>query len=123
MLSSPGEILSAPEPIPSAAGSNGRDETVTSITLGYHFNDCSGTRKFRDLNVSTAPDLHCIPGPCPRTAASYRGFGFSDGNAATGPYTQVNGVFLPGNQARGQAAFSNYPECGSATVEWTATRR
>jgi hypothetical protein len=100
-----------------------RDEKVTAITLGYDFNDCSGTREFLQLNVPTAPDLTCIPGPCPRLAASYRAFGFSDGTVASGPYTQVNGVFLPRNQAKGQAIFSNYPDCGSATVEWTATRR
>ncbi len=100
-----------------------QDEKVTSITLGYGFNDCSGSREFLKLNIPTAPDLTCIPGPCPRTAVSYRAFGFSDGTVAGGPYTQVNGVFLPRNQARGQAIFSGYPDCGSATVEWTATRR
>jgi hypothetical protein len=45
-----------------------QDETVTSITLGYDFNDCSGTRTFAELSIPTA-------------------------------------------------------DCGSATVEWTATRR
>jgi hypothetical protein len=100
-----------------------RDEKLTSIALGYDFNDCFGTREFLELNVPTAPDLTCIPGPCPRMATSYRAFGFSDGTVAAGPYTQVNGVFLPLNQARGQAIFSGYPNCGSATVEWTATRR
>jgi hypothetical protein len=96
---------------------------VTSITVGYEFNDCSGTREFFELNVPTTPDLTCMPGPCPRTAASYRAFGFSDGTVAGGPYTQVNGVFLPRNQAKGQAIFRDYPNCGSATVEWTASRR
>ena len=99
-----------------------RDEMVTSITLEYDFNGCSGTRRFLDLNIPTAPDLHCIPGPCPRTAAAYRAFGFSDSAVAAGPHTQINGVFLPRNQAKGQAIFSDYPNCGSATVEWTATR-
>lgn len=99
-----------------------RDEKVTSITLEYDFNGCSGTRKFLDINIPTAPELHCIPGPCARTAASYRAFGFSVGTAAGGPYTQINGVFLPRNQAKGQAIFSEYPNCGSATVQWTATR-
>jgi hypothetical protein len=100
-----------------------QDERVTSITLGYDFSDCSGTHRFLEVNVPTTADLHCIPGPCPPTAASYRSFSFVNGTVATGPYTQVNGVFLPRNQARGQVVFSNYPNCGSATVEWTATRR
>jgi hypothetical protein len=99
------------------------DEKVTSIILGYEFNDCSGTREFFELQVPTAPDLTCMPGPCPRTAMSYRAFGFADGKVAGEPYTQVNGVFLPRNQARGQAIFRDYPNCGTATVEWTATRR
>lgn len=100
-----------------------REEKVTSITLGYDFNDCLGTRRFLELSVPTAPDVHCIPGPCPRTATSYRAFSHSEGTPGAGPYTQVNGVFLPRGQARGQAVFSDYPQCGSATVEWTATRR
>ena len=64
-----------------------------------------------------------VLGPCSRTAASYRAFGFSDGTPAAGPSTQINGLFLPRNQARGQAVFRDYPNCGSATVEWTASRR
>jgi hypothetical protein len=100
-----------------------RDEKVTSIILGYELNECSGTREFFELKVPTAPDVTCMPGPCSRTLSSYRAFGFSDGTPASGPYTQVNGVFLPRNQAKGQAIFRDYPNCGSATVQWTATRR
>lgn len=99
------------------------DEKVTSITVEYEFNGCSGVREFQQLSVPTAPDVTCIPGPCSRTLNTYRAFGFSDGTVAAGPYTQINGVFLPRNQARGQAIFSNFEACGSATVQWTATRR
>jgi hypothetical protein len=100
-----------------------RDEKLTSLIVGYEFNGCSGTREFFQLKVPTAPDLTCIPGPCSYTAATYRGFGFSDGQLAGEPSTQINGVFLPRNQAKGQAVFRNFPNCGSATVQWTATRR
>ena len=99
------------------------DEKVTSIIVGYGFNDCSGTREFFELNVPTAPDVTCMSGPCSPTLASYRAFGFSDGKVAGEPYTQVNGVFLPRNQAKGQVIFRDFPNCGSATVQWTATRR
>lgn len=99
------------------------DEKLIAVTLGYDFGDCSGTLKLVDLSVPTAPDLHCIPGPCSGVASSFRQFGFSDGGGPPGPYTQINGVFLPRNQAKGQAVFSNYPDCGSATVQWTASRR
>lgn len=100
------------------------DETVTTITVGYAFNGCSGSHTFLDLNVRTAPDLTCIPGPCSGALASYRAFGYLDGSIGAGPVTQINGLFLPGNQARGQAVFSEYPACGTAPpVEWTATKR
>jgi hypothetical protein len=99
------------------------NETVTAITLGYDFNGCSGSHTFADLNVPTAPNLTCIPGPCSGIQESYRAFGYSTGSAS-GPYTQLNGLFLPGNQAKGQAVFRDYPSCGTApAVEWTATRR
>ena len=99
------------------------NETVTSITVGYDFNGCSGSHTFEDLNVPTAPNLTCIPGPCSGIQESYRAFGYSVG-APGGPFTQLNGLFLPGNQAKGQAIFRDYTGCGIATpVEWTATRR
>lgn len=100
------------------------NETVTSITLGHKFNDCSGSQTFSGLSVPTAPDLTCIPGPCRGVLESYRAFGYSNGSPAAGPYTQVNGLFLPGDQAKGQAGFFDYAGCGTATaVEWTATKQ
>ncbi|HEX5046448.1 MAG TPA: hypothetical protein VFX89_04945, partial [Gammaproteobacteria bacterium] len=99
-------------------------ETVTSITVGYDFNDCSGSKTFADLNVPTAPQVTCIPGPCSGTVTSYRAFGYVNGSFGNGPVTQINGLFLPGNEAKGQVIFSDYPSCGTATpVEWTARRR
>jgi hypothetical protein len=98
------------------------DEMVTTITLGHRFNGCSGSETFSDLNVRSAPDLTCIPGPCSGRLASYRAFGFADG-PSSGPRTQINGLFLPGDRAQGQASFFDYHGCGNATVEWSATRR
>jgi hypothetical protein len=40
------------------------DEAVTTITVAYSFNSCSGTQTFSNLSVPTAPDVNCIPGPC-----------------------------------------------------------
>jgi hypothetical protein len=100
------------------------NETVTTITVGYNFNGCSGSQTFSDLSVPTAPNLTCIPGPCSGVAESYRAFGYSAGSPAGGPYTQINGLFLPGDRATGQAVFSQYPNCGvTPPVEWSATRR
>ena len=100
------------------------DERVTTITVGYDFNGCSGSKIFADLSVPAAPQVTCIPGPCSGVVNAYRAFGYTNGSVGTGPVTQINGLFLPGNQARGQATFSDYPSCGSAPpVEWTAIRR
>ena len=99
------------------------DETVTTISIGYDFNGCTGSHTFSDLAVPTNPGVTCIPGPCPDTAESYRAFSYMDGSFAGGPVIQINGVFLPRNEARGQVNLINYPVCGTATaVEWIARR-
>jgi hypothetical protein len=100
------------------------NETVTTITIGHNFGGCSGSQTFADLNIPTAPDLTCLPGPCSGVQASYRAFGFSNGARGSGPFTQINGLFLPSGQAQGQASFADFPGCGTAAAaEWTAVRR
>ena len=100
------------------------DEKVTALTIGYSFNGCSGSQTFSNLNLPTAPDVTCIPGPCSGTISSYRAFNYSDGQRGTGPSTTINGLFLPGNLAQGQATFLDYPGCGTASgVTWSAARR
>jgi hypothetical protein len=99
------------------------DEALTTLAVGYNFNGCSGTQTFTDLNVPTAPDVTCVPGPCSGTTSTYRALSYSSGRG-TGPVTTVFGVFLPGGQAQGQVTFRDYAGCGTAAgVEWTATRR
>jgi hypothetical protein len=100
------------------------DEALTTIAVGYTFNGCSGTQTFADLNVPTAPNVTCIPGPCSGTISTYRQFAYSSRSAGTGPSTTINGLFLPGGRAQGLVSFRDYPDCGTAAgVEWTATRR
>lgn len=100
------------------------DEALTAIDVGYIFNGCSGTQTFSNLNVPTAPNVTCIPGPCSGTISTYRAFAYSSGSVGPGPSTTVNGLFLPGGRAQGQVSFRDYPGCGTAVgVEWTATRR
>jgi hypothetical protein len=53
------------------------DEKVTSITVGYSFNGCSGSQTFSNLNLDTAPNVTCIPGPCGPGMSSYRAFNYS----------------------------------------------
>jgi hypothetical protein len=99
-------------------------ELLTTISVGYDFNGCAGSQTFADLLVRTAPDLTCIPGPCSGVAASYRAFSYVKGTLGAGPVTQINGVFLPGDEAKGQVVFRDYAGCGTApAVEWAATRR
>ena len=98
------------------------DEMLTTISVGYSFNGCSGTQTFSNLQVATAPDVTCIPGPCSGTTSTYRALNFSSGTRPTA--TAVNGVFLPSGRAQGVVAFHDFPGCGTVTgVEWTATRR
>ena len=100
------------------------DETLTTLTIGYNFNGCSGSQMFSNLNVRTAPEVICVPGPCSGTVASYRSFRYTAGPVDGGARTSVNGLFLPGDRAEGQAGFFDYPGCGTAAgVGWTATRR
>lgn len=97
-------------------------EILTSISVGHNFNGCSGTQTFSNLNVSTLPNVICIPGPCPSTPN--RQFNFSDGTHGAGAVTTVNGLFVPGGRAQGFAGFQDYPGCGTVRgVAWTATRR
>jgi hypothetical protein len=100
------------------------DEILTTISVGYNFNGCSGTQVFSDLSVPTAPNVTCIPGPCSGTISSYRAFAYSNGTFGSGPGTTLNGLFLPGGRAQGLVTFQDYPGCGTAaSVEWAATRR
>ena len=98
------------------------DQKVTAINIGYSFNGCSGMQTFSNLNLETAPMVTCIPGPCPNTVSSYRAFGYS-ARSIDGPSTTVNGLFTLATRAEGQAAFRDYPGCGTAVgIAWTATR-
>jgi hypothetical protein len=100
------------------------DEKVTSITVSYSFNGCAGTQTFSDLNLETAPDITCIPGPCSGSVAAYRAFNYSSGRGLGQPSTTVNGSFMPTRTAEGSVGFHDFPECGSAIgVPWTAVRR
>jgi len=99
------------------------DETVTTITLGHDFNGCSGLQTFSSLSLHIAPQVECIPGPCPPSISSYRAFAYTSGNPIEGPSTSVNAVFLSVDSAQGSANFRNYPGCGNAIgVAWTAIR-
>jgi hypothetical protein len=99
------------------------DQKVTAITVGYNFSGCSGVQRFSNLNLETAPNVTCIPGPCPPSLTSYRAFNYVTNPIET-PVTSVNGFFTTTSRAEGVVAFRDYPGCGSAVgVTWIATKR
>ena len=99
------------------------DEKVTAITVGYNFGSCSGSQTFSNLNLATAPEVICIPGPCSGSITSYRSFNYSSGSPG-GPITSLNGLFVSRNRAEGLLAFRDLPQCGTATgIAWSAESR
>jgi hypothetical protein len=97
-------------------------QKVTTITVGYSFNGCSGVQTFSNLNLETAPMVTCIPGPCPDAISSYRAFNYSAGSI-NGPLTTINGLFPVMTRAEGAVGFRDYPACGTAVgIGWTATK-
>jgi hypothetical protein len=99
------------------------DQKVTAITIGYRFSGCAGTQTFTSLSLETAPNVICVPGPCPASLTSFRSFNYANG-PLEGPATSVNGLFSTTSSAEGQLTFRDYPGCGSATgVGWTAARQ
>lgn len=79
-----------------------------------------------DENVTAiiAPQVQCIPAPCPNQLMSYRAFNYSTGNQLDGPGTTVNAVFMSEDRVEGLVSFRAFPGCGSAmSVTWSATKR
>ena len=94
---------------------------ITSLTIGYSFNGCSGTTRLSDL-AAAITDLPSLPG---------RGVGMvriEDGPAGGPDATAIQLTFRPplagaAMAASGPIAFINYTGCGNAGAQWTATRR
>ena len=98
------------------------NERVTAISVGYNFGGCSGAESFSNLDLPIAPDVTCIPEPCPPNISSFRRLSYSSGR--DGPSVTINGVFGSQTRAEGIVAFRDYPACGSAIgTPWTAMRR
>ena len=99
------------------------DEKVTSITIGHNFNSCSGSQTFSNLSLDIAPNVTCIPAPCPTSLASYRALNYMSPPAGD-QITAISGLFSTTASAQGVVNFSQFPGCGSAfSVPWTAFKR
>jgi hypothetical protein len=100
------------------------DEMVTAISVGHEFNGCAGSETFSNLSIPIAPNVQCIPGPCPAPVTAYRAFAYSAGDARSGPATSLNALFLGPGRAEGRVNFIEFPGCGSSLgVSWAATKR
>ena len=100
------------------------DQNVTTLTVEYEFNGCSGTQTFSSLSVSILPNVQCIPAPCSNQLLSYRAFNYSVGTSLEGPGTSINGLFVSAGRAEGLLHFRGFPGCGDAlSVPWSATKR
>jgi hypothetical protein len=93
-----------------------RDQKVTSITVGYNFNGCSGTSSFPNLSLTIAS------GPSPSSPTPGPGFGYGSGPPDGANYTQVYGMFSSYTAATGSVAFGDFSGCGNAGAIWSATR-
>jgi hypothetical protein len=99
------------------------DQKVTSITVEYNFNGCSGSKTFSNLSLAIArsqppPGNPQAPGPFDNP-----GFGFGSG-APDGPdFTQVYGAFTSSQTATGSVVFGGYSGCGNGGAIWTAGKR
>jgi hypothetical protein len=93
------------------------DQKVTSITLGYNFNGCTGTSTFPNLSLgigSTPNPSSPTPGP---------GFGYGSGNPEGPNFTQVYGMFSSYTAATGSMVFGDFSGCGNAGGIWSATKK
>ena len=100
------------------------DQRVTSITVGYRFNGCSGSKTFTDLSLPIAvvqppPGNPVPPGPFNNNP----GFGYGSGSPEASDFTQVYGAFTSGATATGSIVFGSYAGCGNGTALWTASKR
>ena len=87
------------------------DLRVTTITLGYNFGGCSGTLTM----PADAPLLN--------TTATASAAVIYTPQGATGPgRATVRFVFTSIASANGTIEFADFPTCGSATANWTATK-
>ena len=95
-------------------------QTVTSITVGYKFNGCSGSNTFANLSLQIATAQSPFPPRVP--TGDSPGFGFGSGPPEGANYTQVLGTLPSGQTSTGSVAFLNFSDCGNAVANWTATK-
>ncbi len=89
------------------------DQKITSITVGYSFNGCTGSKTFSGLLVPIAV----------RQDTGHAGFEFQSGPLDQANFTGVSGTFDSTTSAAGLTAFGNYDGCANGLASWSATRQ
>jgi hypothetical protein len=92
------------------------DQKVTSITVGYNFNGCTGTSSFPNLSLIIAS------GPSPASPTPGPGFGYGSGPPDGTNYVQIYGMFSSSTAATGSVAFGDFFGCGNGAGIWSATK-
>jgi hypothetical protein len=92
-------------------------QKVTTITLGYSFNGCSGTKTFPGLSLDIGNP------PNPGSPSGGPGFGYGSGPPDAPNYTQVYGTFASSTTVNGSVVFGDYTNCGNGIAIWTATKK
>jgi hypothetical protein len=95
------------------------DQTVTSITVGFRFNGCSGSNTFSNLSLQIGQS----PFPPRQPTPTDPGFGFGSGPPEGADYTQVLGTFTSSQTSTGSLSLLNFTNCGNALATWNATKR
>jgi len=92
------------------------DQQVTSITVEYSFNGCSGSNTFSNLSLAIGNP------PNPSSPSLGPSFGYGSGAPEGANYTQVYGTFTSSSTAIGSVIFGAYTGCGTAIGAWSATK-
>jgi hypothetical protein len=98
------------------------NQKVTSITVGYNFNGCSGSRTFSNLSLDIAT-VQRPPGSPSAGPFENAGFGYGSGPIDQPDFLGISGSFTSTDTAVGVLTFSNFSSCGNGVAIWNATRR
>ncbi len=98
------------------------EQRVTSITVNYALNGCSGSATFTGLAVDIAT-VQRPPGNPGAGPFDNLGFGYASGGPQGANSINLTGAFTSTGTATGVTIYSDFHGCGSGVATWNATRR
>jgi hypothetical protein len=97
-------------------------DRVTTVTVGYSYSGCSGSKTATDLNLEIV-DVRKGPLQIPPGTPPY-GFGSLLGPYSESDNTQINGMFREPSERSGSGfVLFVRPGCGESFVLYTVTKR